>query len=66
MQVQKHAAERDEVHRDAWVCKLTEFNAKQLLFLDESAANKRTLDRKFGWAPIGITPHLYQPFKCTE
>ena len=66
MQAQKRAAERDEVLRDAWVCKLTEFTAKQLLFLDESAANERTSDRKYGWAPIGVTPHLYQPLKCTE
>jgi len=66
VQAQKCAAEKDEVLRDAWVCKLTEFTAKQLLFLDESAANERTSDRKYGWGPIGVTPHLYQPLKRTE
>jgi len=43
-----------------------DWNADQLLFLDESAANERTLDWKFSWAPIGTTPHLYQSIKHTE
>ena len=43
-----------------------DWNADQLLFLDESAANERTSDRKFGWAPIGTTPYLYQSIKRTE
>ena len=27
----------------------------QLVFLDESGANERTGDRKYGWSPIGLT-----------
>lgn len=26
-----------------------------LVFVDESAAKKRTLDRKYGWAPRGVS-----------
>lgn len=36
------------------------------MFLDESAANEHTSDRKFGWAPIGVTPHVYQSIKRSE
>ena len=46
--------------------KLVDYTAKQLLFLDESAANERTSDRKFGWAPVGVTPHIYESIKCSE
>lgn len=31
-------------------------------FLDESAANERTLDRKYGWAPVGLEASIISPF----
>ena len=34
--------------------RLTTYDATQLVFVDESAANERTLDRKYGWAPKGL------------
>jgi len=37
-----------------------------LIFVDESAANERASNRKFGWAPKGITPHEYRLFKRSE
>ena len=36
------------------------------MFLDESAANERTSDRKFGWSPVGVTPHVYESTKRSE
>jgi len=45
---------------------LAGWDASQLLFLDESAANERTMDRKYGWAPIGVTPHEYKSIKHSE
>lgn len=36
------------------------------MFIDESAANERTADRKYGWAPLGVTPHIYAPIKRSE
>ena len=45
---------------------LAEWNADQLVFINESAANERTSDRKYGWAPVGATPHVSRPFKCSE
>ena len=64
--MQKRAAESSPELRDAWIYKLTKYTASQLLFLDESAANERTGDRKYGWAPVGTTPHEYTPVKRSE
>ena len=36
------------------------------MFVDESAANERTSDRKYGWAPIGTTPHFYESIKWSK
>ena len=58
--------ERNQELRDDWLRKLAGWEASQLLFLDESAANERTGDRKYGWAPIGVTPVLYQSIKRSE
>lgn len=33
-----------------------------MVFLDESAANERTLDRKYGWAPVGLEASVTSPF----
>ncbi|TMC15097.1 MAG: hypothetical protein E6J34_22940 [Chloroflexi bacterium] len=40
--------------------------AHQLIFIDESAANERTSHRKYGWAPRGETPILYESIKRSE
>src|SRR5437667_12295819 len=53
--MQRRAAERNQMLRDEWILKLAGWDASQLLFLDESAANERTMDRKYGWAPIGVS-----------
>jgi hypothetical protein len=52
--------------RDEWIRKLSGWTAEQLIFVDESAANERTAHRKYGWAPIGITPIQQQCFKRSE
>ena len=46
--------------------KLNNMEAHQLVFLDESAANERTGHRKYGWAPRGHTPILYESIKRSE
>ena len=45
---------------------LVSWNADQLIFIDESATNEHTSDRKYGWAPVGVTPHEARPFKRSE
>jgi DDE superfamily endonuclease len=60
------AAQRSPELRNAWMRKLATWKADQLIFIDESAANERTSDRKYGWTPIGITPMESRPFKRSE
>jgi len=45
---------------------LVSWNADQLIFIDELATNERTSNRKYGWAPVGVTPHETRPFKRSE
>src|SRR5579859_1261760 len=40
--------------------------SEQMVFVDESAANKRTADRKWGWAPIGMPCIFEQALKRTK
>ena len=42
--------------------KLASYDANQLVFLDESAANERTGDRKRAWSRIGTTPRVIRAF----
>jgi hypothetical protein len=46
--------------------KLADWTAEKLIFLDESAANERTADRKYGWAPVGSTPHEMRSLQHSE
>lgn len=64
--LQRRAAERSQELRDDWMARLIGWTAHQLLFVDESAANECTADRKYGWAPIGVSPLEYMPVKRSE
>jgi hypothetical protein len=64
--VKARAKERSEPLRAAWRGLSTEWDDKQLVFLDESAANERTGDRKRGWAPIGVRCGVDIPIKRLE
>ena len=57
--VQKRAQEWNQDLHDAWRVKLLLWRAHQLVFLDESAVNETTLQRRKGWALIGQLPLLY-------
>ena len=48
------------------MARISRCNANQLVFLDESAANERTSDRKYGWAPQGVRAAEYLPIKRSE
>src|SRR5438270_10249741 len=64
--MQIRAAQRNPKLRALWFRKLVDWTADQLVFIDESAANERTAYRKYGWAPIGITPHEMRSFQRSE
>ena len=46
--VKARAVERSTTLRNAWIGIQKSWTADQLIFLDESAANERTGDRKYG------------------
>ena len=48
------------------MARISRYNANQLMFLDESAANERTSDRKCGWVPRGVRAAEYLPIKRSE
>jgi hypothetical protein len=64
--MQIRAAQRNPELRDNWIRQLATWDANQLIFIDESAANERTSDRKYGWAPVGVTPFEYRSFQRSE
>jgi transposase len=45
---------------------LSQWKSEQMVFVDESAANERTADRKWGWAPIGMPCIFEQALKRTK
>ncbi len=64
--VRGRAAERNEVLRTEWFGRQQAWNPDQLIFIDESGANERIGDRKFGWAPIGDECQVISPLKRSE
>jgi transposase len=42
------------------------WHARQLVFIDESAANERTRDRKYGWSPQGFKATDILPIKRSQ
>jgi len=52
--LQRHAAQRDSIARAAYWLEMAVFDADQLVFVDESAANERSAERKWGWSPRGL------------
>ena len=51
---------RNEDSRQAWLSKISEYKASQLIIVDESSTNERSLDRRWGWAPKGIAYRMKQ------
>ena len=60
------ALQRNAELRAEWKVHLTEWRPEQLIFLDESAANEKTGDRKYRWAPIGAIASSHELLKYTE
>jgi len=45
---------------------LNQWKSEKMVFVDESAANERTADRKWVWAPIGMPCLFEQALKRTK
>ena len=52
------AAQQNDVLIAAWDFKMCQWDSRRLVFLDESASNERTGDRRWGWAPLGVPPKV--------
>ena len=46
------AQQRNPGLRDDWTIRICGYRRDQFVFVDESACNKKTMDRKYGWAPV--------------
>ena len=57
------AAECNQFLRDDWVRRLAQWKHCQMIFVDESAANEHTKDRKHG---IGVRPTEHRSHKRSE
>ena len=64
--MKKEALERSQTCRNAYMLRISEFISDQLVFLDESAANEHTMNRKHGWASVGISPSVIRSVKRGE
>ena len=60
------AAQRSAPLHNAWIGIQKSWVAEQLVFLDESAANERTGDRKYGWSPEGTIYSVAHMLKRSE
>jgi transposase len=52
--------------RDVWLVKLSDFHARQLVFIDESGANERNGRRRNGWAPKGCAAYIKDILQYTK
>jgi len=60
------AAERDPNCRHSYQFQVANYSADMLVYIDESAANEHTKDRKWGWSEFRITPRVVRPVKRSE
>lgn len=52
-QLKRVARQRSQALRQDWIYQIRNYTQRQFVFVDESAANERSMDRKYGWAPVG-------------
>lgn len=50
------AQQRDDELRDLYSHRVSQYDVKQLVFIDESGCDKKIGQRRMGWAPVGSTP----------
>lgn len=64
--IQVVATEQSLPLRIAWQGLQPQWDDNQLVFLDESASNERTGDRRYGWSPVGVVCKVSRPLKRSE
>ena len=46
------AKQRSQYLREDWIARIKDYHRNQFVFVDESACNQRSMDRKYGWSPV--------------
>jgi hypothetical protein len=64
--VATNSRECSQLLRDEWYTCLADWSYEQLMYVDESAANERSLDRKYGWSRKGVAARCIAPFRRSE
>lgn len=64
--LRREASERSQICRDSYMLEVSRYIYEMLVYLDKSAANERTAQRKRGWAAFGIRPVILYPVKRSE
>jgi hypothetical protein len=65
-QLHQIASQRNQELRDVWLVKLSDFHARQLVFIDESSANERNGQRRNSWAPKGCAAYIKDILQYTN
>ena len=60
------AAERNEELRLDFKRRISEYNPRQLICLDESAASEKASRCRTGWSLFGVAPQVAQTLHCRE
>ncbi|CAG8816315.1 31008_t:CDS:2, partial [Gigaspora margarita] len=60
--ISKLAKERNEVDRNNFILRMSQYIPSQLVFLDETAYDRRTLSRCYGWNFSGLRARKYTFF----
>lgn len=61
--IQWRAKQQSLTLRLDWMVRIKDYQKEQFVFLDESACNARTMDRKVGWSEVGVPCKGVQPLK---
>ena len=64
--IKRIAAERDPELRGRFYVRMAQYEPHELVFLDETASNERTADRRYGWAPKGVACEKVQSLKKSK
>jgi transposase len=60
------ATQQEQALIDQWANKMKAWKCSQLVYIDESASNEKTGERKYGWAPLGIPAKQKQWLKRSK
>lgn len=60
----KLAIERNEAKREEYFVSIGKYQPEQLVFVDESAVDRRTPTQRYGWARVGQRARMHGHFVC--